>query len=241
MHLDHRVNPDNKIRTNDIFTQNHGKLIEARNIHKYYGNLHVLKGVDVEIARGEVVAVVGKSGAGKTTLLHILGTLDQADQGTVIYDKKEIIGLSDKLLSDFRNEHIGFIFQFHHLLDEFNAIENVCIPAYLAGKSKTVATKKAKELLIFLGLADRLDHRPNALSGGEQQRVAIARSLINDPDVVLADEPTGNLDTQTSEEIHNLIFDLRKRLNQSFVIVTHNEELALKCDRTLSMADGLIV
>ena len=217
------------------------KLIEAQNIHKYYGNLHVLKGVNVKIERGEVVAVVGKSGAGKTTLLHILGTLDKADEGTVVYDEKQIFGLSDKLLSDFRNEHIGFIFQFHHLLNEFSALENVCIPAFLAKKSKSKVVKKAKELLTFLGLQDRLDHRPNALSGGEQQRVAIARSLINDPDVVLADEPTGNLDTQTSEDIHNLIFDLRSQLDQTFVIVTHNEELAAKCDRTLSMADGLII
>ena len=216
-------------------------MIKASNIHKYYGNLHVLRGVDVAIRRGEVVAVVGKSGAGKTTLLHILGTLDQADEGSVSYDEMEIIGLSDKLLSDFRNEHIGFIFQFHHLLDEFSALENVCIPAFLAGKSKAPTVEKAKELLTYLGLQDRLDHRPNELSGGEQQRVAIARSLINDPDVILADEPTGNLDTQTSDEIHQLIFDLREKFNQTFVIVTHNEELAEKCDRTLSMADGKIL
>ncbi len=215
-------------------------MIQARNIHKYYGALHVLKGVDVVIERGEIVAVVGKSGAGKTTLLHILGTLDRADEGSVSYDEKELFGLSDKLLSDFRNEHIGFIFQFHHLLDEFTALENVCIPAFLAAKRKNPTVKKAKELLSYLGLSQRLDHRPNQLSGGEQQRVAIARSLINDPDVVLADEPTGNLDTQTSDEIHELIFNLRKKFNQTFVIVTHNEDLAMKCDRTLSMADGLI-
>ncbi len=187
------------------------------------------------------MAVVGKSGAGKTTLLHILGTLDRADQGIVSYDEKEIIGLSDRLLSDFRNEHIGFIFQFHHLLDEFSALENVCIPAFLAGKSKSSTSTKARDMLAYLGLQDRMHHRPNELSGGEQQRVAIARSLINDPDVVLADEPTGNLDTQTSDEIHRLIFDLRAKFNQTFVIVTHNEELAAKCDRTLSMADGLII
>ena len=183
---------------------------------------------------------MGKSGAGKTTLLHILGTLDRADEGSVVYDQQEILGLSDNLLSDFRNEHIGFIFQFHHLLDEFSALENVCIPAFLASKPKKQTIDKAKDLLSFLGLTARLDHRPNQLSGGEQQRVAIARSLINDPDVVLADEPTGNLDTQTSEEIHSLIFNLRKEYNQTFVIVTHNELLAKKCDRTLSMADGLI-
>ncbi len=215
-------------------------MIEAKNIHKYYGNLHVLRGVNIEIGKGEIVAIVGKSGTGKTTLLHILGTLDLPDQGSLIYREKPINGLSDKQLSNFRNSHIGFIFQFHHLLDEFSALENVCIPAFLAGQNKADVKKKAKDLLNYLGLSDRLQHRPKQLSGGEQQRVAIARALINDPDVILADEPTGNLDTQTSEEIHNLIFDLRHKFNQTFVIVTHNIDLARKCDRTLSMADGRI-
>ena len=195
----------------------------------------------MEIKKGEVVAIVGKSGAGKTTLLHILGTLDRPDDGAVHYDELALANLSDRSISEFRNAHIGFIFQFHHLLDEFTALENVCIPAYLAGKPKGKVQKKGRELLEYLGLKDRLTHKPNELSGGEQQRVAIARSLINDPDVVLADEPTGNLDTQTSEEIHALIFDLREKLMQTFVIVTHNKELALKCDRTLFMADGKIV
>ena len=216
-------------------------MIEAKQITKSYGTLQVLKGVDVEIGRGEIVAIVGKSGAGKTTLLHILGTLDRADAGEVHYDTTKIADLNDKQLSAFRNEHIGFIFQFHHLLDEFTALENVCIPAFIGDKNRSDVVKRATELLTYLGLADRLTHKPKELSGGEQQRVAIARSLINDPDIVLADEPTGNLDTRTSGDIHQLIFKLRDDFNQTFVIVTHNEDLANRCDRTLIMADGLIV
>lgn len=216
-------------------------MIEAKQITKSYGTLQVLKGVDVEIGRGEVVAIVGKSGAGKTTLLHILGTLDRADSGEVHYDTTKIADLNDKQLSAFRNEHIGFIFQFHHLLDEFTALENVCIPAFIGDKNRSAVVKRATELLTYLGLSDRLTHKPKELSGGEQQRVAIARSLINDPDIVLADEPTGNLDTRTSGDIHQLIFKLREDFNQTFVIVTHNEDLAKRCDRTLTMADGLIV
>ncbi|MCL4117141.1 UNVERIFIED_CONTAM: hypothetical protein GTU68_021628 [Idotea baltica] len=184
---------------------------------------------------------MGKSGAGKTTLLQILGTLDRADEGTVRYDQTEVSKFSDKQISLFRNENIGFIFQFHHLLNEFNALENVCIPAFIGGKNRTPTEKRAKELLDYLGLKDRMTHKPSELSGGEQQRVAIARSLINTPRVVLADEPTGNLDTTTSDDIHQLIFELRRDMQQTFVIVTHNEELALRCDRTLFMADGLIV
>jgi len=216
-------------------------VIKATHIHKYYGKLHVLKGVEVNIAKSEVVAIMGKSGAGKTTLLQILGTLDRADEGYVEYDNTQVSKLNDKQISQFRNENIGFIFQFHHLLNEFNALENVCIPAFIGGKSKASTEKRAKELLDYLGLKDRMTHKPSELSGGEQQRVAIARSLINSPQVVLADEPTGNLDTTTSNDIHQLIFELRRDLQQTFVIVTHNEELALRCDRTLLMADGLIV
>ncbi len=216
-------------------------MIQAHDIHKSYGNLHVLRGVDVAIQKGEVVAIVGKSGAGKTTLLHILGTLDRADKGQLNYDDIDVNRLPDKQISAFRNKHIGFIFQFHHLLDEFTAVENVCIPAYIGKQDRYEVTKRAVELLSYLGLSERLDHKPNQLSGGEQQRVAIARSLIMKPDVILADEPTGNLDTQTSDDIHRLIFDLRKDLNQTFVLVTHNVELAGRCDRTLHMADGVII
>lgn len=216
-------------------------MIQAKDIHKYYGNLHVLKGVDVSIKPGEIISIIGKSGAGKTTLLHILGTLDRPDEGVLKYEEVNISSFNDKQLSLFRNENIGFIFQFHHLLNEFTALENVCIPALIAGKTKVDTEKRGKELLGYLGLGDRLNHKPNQLSGGEQQRVAIARSLINNPKLVLADEPTGNLDTVTSEDIHELIFQLRKDFNQTFVVVTHNQELAKRCDRTLVMADGLII
>ncbi|NND04862.1 MAG: ABC transporter ATP-binding protein [Saprospiraceae bacterium] len=216
-------------------------MIIAKDIHKHYDKIHVLRGVEIEISKGEVVAIVGKSGTGKTTLLHILGTLDKADQGILNYDEIDVNMLSDKSLSAFRNQHIGFIFQFHHLLDEFTALENVCIPAFIGKKDRSTVEERATELLSYLGLAQRLDHKPNQMSGGEQQRVAIARSLINEPDVVLADEPTGNLDTQSSEDIHKLIFDLRRDFNQTFVIVTHNEDLAARCDRILQMADGIIV
>ena len=216
-------------------------MIIAKDIHKHYDKIHVLRGVEIAISKGEVVAIVGKSGAGKTTLLHILGTLDKADQGVINYDEIDVNMLSDKSLSAFRNQHIGFIFQFHHLLNEFTALENVCLPAFIGKKDRNVVEARAKELLSYLGLAQRLEHKPNEMSGGEQQRVAIARSLINKPDVVLADEPTGNLDTQSSEDIHRLIFDLRRDFNQTFVIVTHNEDLAARCDRILQMADGIIV
>ncbi len=216
-------------------------MISARNIRKSYGSLEVLKGIDLEIAQGEVVSVVGASGAGKTTLLHIIGTLDKADEGTLMINGKDLKSLSDKDLSVFRNQHIGFVFQFHHLLPEFNALENVCIPGYIGNKSTSKVISKAKELLDLLGLSDRMDHKPGELSGGEQQRVAVARSLINDPVVVLADEPSGNLDSETSEELHRLFFDLRGKLNQTFVIVTHNNDLALMADRKLTMKDGLII
>jgi lipoprotein-releasing system ATP-binding protein len=216
-------------------------LIRATGIHKYYGKLHVLKGVNVSIPSGEIISIIGKSGAGKTTLLHILGTLDRPDEGVVTYQDTKVNQLNDKQLSIFRNKNIGFIFQFHHLLNEFTALENVCIPAFIAGKDRGQTLSKARELLSYLGLAERLTHKPAQLSGGEQQRVAIARSLINNPQVVLADEPTGNLDTVTSEDIHELIFKLRKDFNQTFVIVTHNQDLARRCDRTLLMEDGLIV
>ncbi len=215
-------------------------MIVAEDVHKYYGNLHVLKGVNASIEKGEIVAIVGKSGAGKTTLLHIIGTLDVANRGRILYDQTDLTKLSDRQLSAFRNKHIGFIFQFHHLLDEFTALENVCIPAYIGTSKKKEVESRAKELLSYLGLADRLTHKPNELSGGEQQRVAIARSLINNPSVVLADEPTGNLDSATSDDIHHLLFKLRDDFQQTFVIVTHNSELADRCDRTLHMEDGQI-
>lgn len=215
-------------------------MIEAKNIHKSYGSLHVLKGVDVHIKQGEVVSIVGKSGAGKSTLLHILGTLDPADKGTLQIAGTEVSKLDVTALAKFRNEQIGFIFQFHHLLPEFTALENVCIPAYIKGSTEAVAEKRAKELLDYLGLSERLQHKPTQLSGGEQQRVAVARSLMNQPAVVFADEPSGNLDSASSKELHELLFQLRKDFNQTFLIVTHNEELAKMSDRTIVMQDGLI-
>lgn len=218
-------------------------MIEAQNIHKYYDNLHVLKGVDLHIKKSEIVSIVGASGAGKTTLLQILGTLDAFDNSK---SKLEINGvnigsLSGKKLAQFRNENLGFIFQFHQLLPEFTALENVCIPAFIKNTPKTEAIKKAKELLSFLGLSHREDHKPNELSGGEQQRVAVARALINNPAIILADEPSGNLDTESAENLHNLFFKLRDEFGQTFVIVTHNEELANMADRKLVMQDGKIV
>ncbi|MES2140129.1 MAG: ABC transporter ATP-binding protein [Bacteroidota bacterium] len=216
-------------------------MITATNIHKSYQTLNVLKGVTLTIDEGEIISIVGASGAGKTTLLHILGTLDRANSGTLEINNINISALSDKKLAEFRNKNIGFVFQFHHLLPEFTAIENVCIPAFIAGTSESVAEAKAKELLTFLGLAERMDHKPNELSGGEQQRVAVARALINNPAVVLADEPSGNLDSATAKELHELFFTLRKKFNQTFVIVTHNEELANMADRKLVMRDGNIV
>lgn len=216
-------------------------MIKAENIHKRYGELEVLKGVSLEISEGEVVSIVGASGAGKSTLLHIIGTLDKADGGTVTINGIEAGKLKDQKLSDFRNRAIGFVFQFHHLLPEFTALENVCIPAFIAGKSEAEAQAKAHELLGFLGLADRAGHKPSQLSGGEQQRVAVARALVNQPAVVLADEPSGNLDSQSAKELHQLFFDLRDKFNQTFVIVTHNEDLANMADRKLEMKDGQIV
>ena len=216
-------------------------MISAKNIHKRYGSLEVLKGVSLEIKKGEIVSIVGASGAGKTTLLQILGTLDKADSGEVKMNETTINSLSEKKLSDFRNKHIGFVFQFHHLLPEFTALENVCLPAYITGKTKTEAETKAKELLSFLGLRERENHKPSELSGGEQQRVAVARALINNPSVILADEPSGNLDSATAKELHNLFFTLREKFQQTFVIVTHNEELANMADRKLTMKDGTIL
>jgi lipoprotein-releasing system ATP-binding protein len=216
-------------------------VIEANGITKSYGSLAVLKGVDLKIGTGEVVSIVGRSGAGKSTLLHILGTLDSPDQGSLNIKGESVFDLSAKKLAAFRNKHIGFIFQFHHLLPEFTAVENVCIPAFIDNVSPDIAQKRAKELLDYLGLAERLEHKPNQLSGGEQQRVAVARALMNQPAIVFADEPTGNLDSGTSEELHELIFQLRKDFQQSFVIVTHNEELAKLSDRCLVMEDGRLV
>lgn len=216
-------------------------MIEASNIHKSYGSLHVLKGVDLQIKKGEVVAIVGKSGAGKSTLLHILGTLDRADTGTLQINNEQVFQLNTRRLAEFRNRNIGFIFQFHHLLPEFTALENVCIPAYISNQSETATQKRAKELLAYLGLSERLTHKPSQLSGGEQQRVAVARALINQPAVVFADEPSGNLDSASSQELHQLIFDLRRDFQQTFIIVTHNEELARMSDRKLEMKDGLLV
>ena len=216
-------------------------MIKAENIRKKYGELEVLKGVGLEINEGEIVSIVGASGAGKSTLLHIIGTLDKADSGTLSIKGIETGKLKDKKLSDFRNQAIGFVFQFHHLLPEFTALENVCIPAFIAGKSQSEAEAKATELLGFLGLAERVNHKPSELSGGEQQRVAVARALVNQPAVVLADEPSGNLDSQSAKELHQMFFDLRDKFNQTFVIVTHNSELANMADRKLEMKDGNIV
>ena len=216
-------------------------MIEARDIHKSYGTLEVLKGISLDVARGEVVAIVGASGAGKTTLLQILGTLSAADSGTLLIDGIDVAGLRDKALSQFRNEHIGFVFQFHHLLPEFTALENVCIPALIGHRDRARSEARARELLDMMGLADRMSHKPSQLSGGEQQRVAIARALINSPSVLLADEPSGNLDTVNRDEIHRLFFSLREKLGQTVVIVTHDEGLAAMADRKITMSDGRIL
>ncbi len=216
-------------------------MITAKNIHKYYDVLHVLKGVDLHIAKSEIVSIVGASGAGKTTLLQILGTLDHFSEGSLILQDTAIAGLKQKEVAAFRNSNLGFIFQFHQLLPEFTALENICIPAFIKKTPKPEAEKRAKELLQFLGLSHRENHKPNELSGGEQQRVAVARALINNPAIVLADEPSGNLDTESAENLHNLFFKLRDEFGQTFVIVTHNEELAEMADRKLVMQDGVIV
>ena len=213
-------------------------MITTKNLKKSYGSLEVLKGVDLEIPKGEIVSIVGASGAGKTTLLQIIGTLDSPDSGELLFNGKNIANLSSKALARFRNEHIGFIFQFHQLLPEFTAIENVCMPALIGGKSMAESKIKALELLDTLGLKDRASHKPAELSGGEQQRVAVARSLINSPDVILADEPSGNLDSKNAKGLHDLFFELRDKLGQTFVLVTHNLELARQADRMLTMADG---
>ena len=219
-------------------------MITAKNIHKYYDNLQVLKGVDLHIKKGEIVSIVGASGAGKTTLLQILGTLDNAtktNNTSLEINNENVLKMKDKELSKFRNLHLGFIFQFHQLLPEFTALENVCIPAYIAGKDKIATEAEAKKLLVYLGLAERSQHKPNELSGGEQQRVAVARALINKPAVIFADEPSGNLDTASAENLHQLFFKLRDEFGQTFVIVTHNEDLANMADRKLVMKDGLII
>lgn len=216
-------------------------MIKATGIRKAYGDLKVLKGIDLEISEKEVIAIVGASGAGKTTLLQILGTLDIPDDGSVIYNGTDISKLRGKQLAAFRNNNIGFVFQFHQLLPEFTALENVCIPAYIAGKSKSDAEARASELLGFLSLSDRLDHKPSELSGGEQQRVAVARALVNNPSVILADEPSGNLDTENKNELHKLFFKLRDTFNQTIIIVTHDQLLAGMSDRILKIRDGLIV
>lgn len=216
-------------------------VIKALNIHKSFGELHVLKGIDISIAQGEIVAIIGKSGAGKSTLLHIMGTLETADSGELFIQGKAIAGMSNKALSAIRNQSIGFVFQFHHLLQEFTALENVCIPGWMKGTPRPKVVKRAKELLDYLGISERLEHKPAEMSGGEQQRVAVARALINNPAVILADEPTGNLDSESSGEIHKLILKLREDFGQSFVIVTHNNDLASLCDRKFAMQDGRIL
>lgn len=215
-------------------------MIKAQNIQKSYGDLQVLKGVDVQINKGEVISIVGASGAGKSTLLQIIGTLDKPDTGEVLINEVNTSKLKDTALSLFRNKNIGFVFQFHHLLPEFTALENVCIPAFIHKTNKGAAEKRAMELLASLGVAERANHKPSELSGGEQQRVAVCRALINNPAVILADEPSGNLDSDSAKELHNLFFKLRDEFNQTFVIVTHNEELANMADRKLTMKDGLI-
>lgn len=216
-------------------------MIYGKNIHKAYGPVEVLKGVDIEIQEGEVVSIVGPSGSGKSTLLHILGTLDLPDKGEVIMNDMLIGNLSSKQLSAFRNKNIGFVFQFHHLLPEFSALENVCIPGWIAGRKKKQVESDARELLAILNISERMGNKPGELSGGEQQRVAVARALINKPSIVFADEPTGNLDSTNAKELHDLVFELRKQYGQTFLIVTHNEELAQLSDRILQMRDGLII
>ena len=213
-------------------------MLQAKDIHKNYGDLEVLRGVDLTLNKGEIVSIVGPSGSGKSTLLHILGTLDRPGRGEILINGNKMSALNDKQMADFRNRHIGFVFQFHHLLPEFTAMENVCVPGWINGKKKKEVATRAKSLLESLGLGDRLDNKPGALSGGEQQRVAVARALINEPLIIVADEPTGNLDSAHARDLHQLFFDLRKKFNQTFLIVTHNEDLAKMSDRVLHMKDG---
>jgi lipoprotein-releasing system ATP-binding protein len=216
-------------------------MIQLRNITKSFGQLQVLKGIDLDITRGEIVSIVGPSGAGKTTLLQIMGTLDVPDSGTVVIDGTDVTRLGQRDMARFRGQHLGFVFQFHQLLPEFSAVENVMIPAMIAGQAKRAAHERALELLSYLKLSDRADHKPNELSGGEKQRVAVARALINHPDVILADEPSGSLDSQNKQELHQLFFDLRDRFGQTFVVVTHDEQLASLTDRKIEMRDGMII
>ncbi|MBR1467129.1 MAG: ABC transporter ATP-binding protein [Bacteroidaceae bacterium] len=216
-------------------------MIEINGITKSFGNLQVLKGIDLKIGDGEIVSIVGPSGAGKTTLLQIMGTLDNCDSGRVLIGGQDVTGMGERKLARFRNEHIGFIFQFHQLLPEFTALENVMMPAFIAGKGRRASKERAMELLRFMGLCDRASHKPNELSGGEKQRVAVARALMNSPETIFADEPSGALDTQNKRELHSLFFDLRERFGQTFVIVTHDEELAATTDRTIHLVDGEIV
>ena len=215
-------------------------MLKAQNIHKSFGKLEVLKGINLHVKKGEIVSIVGASGAGKSTLLHILGTIEKSDQGTILIKDKNVSELNDKSLSAFRNESIGFVFQFHHLLPEFTALENVCIPAFIGGTGKKEAEVKAMKLLDFMSLTNRIDHKPGELSGGEQQRVVIARALINEPAVVFADEPSGNLDSQSSQNLHKLFLELRENFKQTFIIATHNKELATMADRKLVIKDGLV-
>lgn len=215
-------------------------MLQAKDIHKHYGQLWVLKGVDLSLQQGEIVSIVGPSGSGKTTLLHILGTLDRPEKGEIRLENQLLNSLNSRQIAAFRNRHIGFVFQFHHLLPEFSALENVCIPGWISKQNKKEVAARARQLLVTLGLGDRLDNKPTALSGGEQQRVAVARALINKPRIIFADEPTGNLDSANARDLHRLFFDLRREFNQTFLIVTHNEELAQMSDRVLHMKDGKI-
>lgn len=221
-----------------VFLPKTSGMIQAKGIYKSFGDLQVIKGIDLHITKKEIVSIIGASGAGKSTLLHIIGTLDKADRGSITIDGTDIGKLNDNALADFRNKKIGFVFQFHHLLPEFTSLENICIPAYIGGSSKKEATKKAEQLLDYLNLTDRKNHKPAELSGGEQQRVAVARALINRPAVVLADEPSGNLDSKSAQELHQLFFRLRNEMNQTFVIVTHNPQLAAMSDRSVTIKDG---
>lgn len=215
--------------------------IQLINITRSFGDLQVLKGIDLTVEKNEIISILGASGAGKTTLLHIVGTLDKPNSGQVLFDGTDVFAMSDRKLNEFRNTHIGFVFQFHHLLPEFTALENVCIPAFIGGKNKTETIDKAEKLLATLGLRDRITHKPATLSGGEQQRVAVARALINDPDVILADEPSGNLDSDNARELHELFLHLRSELNQTFIIITHNADLARMSDRQIVIKDGILV